>query len=57
MGKITFTAGIVFKIKITNAKFEAIEELPAIGDGVLEDQLIRLYSPMPVQLTATMCIC
>jgi len=30
----------------SNAKFEVIEELPAIGDGVLEDQLIRLSSPM-----------
>jgi len=30
----------------SNAKFEVIEELPAIGDGVLEDQLIKLSSPM-----------
>jgi len=30
----------------SNAKFEVIENLPAIGDGVLEDQLIRLSSPM-----------
>jgi len=30
----------------SNAKFEVIEEFPAIVDGVLEDQLIRLSSPM-----------
>jgi IS4 transposase len=30
----------------SHAKFEVVEELPAIGDGVLEDQLIRLSSPM-----------
>jgi len=30
----------------SNAKFEVLEELSAIGDGVLEDQLIRLSSPM-----------
>jgi len=30
----------------SNANFEAVEELSASGDGVLEDQLIRLSSPM-----------
>jgi len=30
----------------SNAKFEVTEELSAIGNGVLEDQLIRLSSPM-----------
>jgi len=30
----------------SNAKFEVVEELSVTGDGVLEDQLIRLSSPM-----------
>jgi len=30
----------------SNANFEVVEELPVTGDGVLEDQLIRLSSPM-----------
>jgi len=30
----------------SNAKFEVIEDRPVSGDGVLEDQLIRLSSPM-----------
>jgi hypothetical protein len=30
----------------SNARFEVIEELAVKGDGVLEDQLIRLSSPM-----------
>lgn len=30
----------------SNAKFEVVEELPITGDRVLEDQLIRLSSPM-----------
>jgi len=30
----------------SNAKFEVVEALPITGNGVLEDQLIRLSSPM-----------